>query len=105
MGQNRDLLASRKDGGTFPVEVSLSTYIQEEERYVIAFIIDITRRKESERNMILHNNSMEKVTNEMRKLNAELEAKVEERTIILREAMQLEESQTSLALRWIRKNN
>lgn len=98
MGQNRDLLAQTKDGGTFPVEVSLSTYVQDEERYVIAFIIDITLRKESERNMILQQKQLEKVTNEMRKLNADLEAKVEERTIILREAlMRLEESQNELS--------
>jgi PAS domain S-box-containing protein len=98
MGQNRDLQAQTKDGGTFPVEVSLSTYVQEEERYVIAFIIDITRRKEIEHNMIVQQQQLEKVTGEMRKLNADLEAKVEERTIILREAlMRLEESQNELS--------
>ena len=43
MGHNRDLMAGRKDGTTFPVEVSLSTYVQNEERYVIAFVIDITQ--------------------------------------------------------------
>lgn len=99
MGHNRDLLAQTKEGGTFPVEVSLSTYVQEEERYVIAFIIDITRRKEIERNMILQQEQLEKVTDDMRRLNAELEMKVEERTIILREAlMRLEESQNELSV-------
>ncbi len=99
MGQNRDLLASRKDGSTFPVEVSLSTYVQNEERYVIAFVIDITRRKEIERNMILQQQQLEKVTDQMRLLNADLEIKVEERTTILKEALQrLEESQNELSL-------
>src|SRR5450432_3022144 len=88
MGQNRDLLAGRKDGTSFPVEVSLSTYIQNEERHVIAFVIDITRRKESERDMILQTLQLEKVTDEMRLLNADLEIKVEQRTIILKEALQ-----------------
>jgi PAS domain S-box-containing protein len=98
MGHNRDLLAGRKDGGTFPVEVSLSTYIQNEERFVIAFIIDITRRKEIERNIALQQRQLEKITDEMRLLNADLEMKVEERTVILKEALQrLEESQNGLS--------
>src|SRR5664279_1533413 len=98
MGHNRDLQGDRKNGSIFPVEVSLSTYVQNEERYVIAFIIDITRRKEIEKNMILQRQQLETVTDEMRKLNADLEAKVEERTIILREALQrLEEYQNELS--------
>ncbi len=99
MGHNRDLLAGRKDGSTFPVEVSLSTYIQNNERYVIAFIIDITKRKEIERNMILQQQQLEKVTDQMRLLNADLEMKVEQRTTILKEALQrLEQSQNELSL-------
>src|SRR5450631_1247121 len=97
MGHNRDLLAGKKNGETFPVEVSLSTYVQNDERYVIAFIIDITKRKEIERNMIRQQQELEKVTDDMRMLNADLEVKVEERTIILKEALQrLEESQYEL---------
>ena len=97
MGHNRDLLASRKDGTTFPVEVSLSTYVQNEERYVIAFVIDITRRKEVEHSIVLQQSQLEKVTEEMRLLNTDLEIKVEQRTTILKEALQrLEESQNEL---------
>ncbi|HEV3225099.1 MAG TPA: PAS domain-containing sensor histidine kinase [Puia sp.] len=97
MGHGRDLHAERKDGSLFSVEVSLSTYIQGEERFVIAFIIDITKRKGIEENNIQQKQQLEKVTDEMRKLNSELEAKVEERTIILREALlRLEESQFEL---------
>ena len=97
MGHNRDLLATRKDGATFPVEVSLSTYVQNEERYVIAFVIDITRRKEVEHSIGLQQLQLEKVTEEMRLLNTDLEIKVEQRTTILKEALQrLEESQNEL---------
>ncbi len=79
---------------SFPVEVSLSTYVQNEERYVIAFVIDITRRKEIEQNIELQQRQLEKVTDELRLLNADLELKVEQRTNILKEALQrLEESQ------------
>jgi PAS domain S-box-containing protein len=98
MGHGRDLHGQKKDGKTFPVEVSLSTYVQDNERYVIAFIIDITHRKEIELSMLSQQQQLEKMTNEMRKLNAELEAKVEQRTIILKEALQrLEQSQEELS--------
>jgi PAS domain S-box-containing protein len=98
MGHGRDLHGTKKDGADFPVEVSLSTYELDGERYVTAFIVDITHRKEIEKNMVLQQQQLEKVSNDIRKLNAELEAKVEERTIILKEALQrLEESQSELS--------
>ncbi len=98
MGQNRDLYGRRKDGADIPVEVSLSHYKKDEELFVIAFIVDITRRKEIEHNMLQQQKQLEKVSNEIRKLNADLELKVEERTIILKEALQrLEQSQAELS--------
>jgi PAS domain S-box-containing protein len=98
MGHGRDLHGEKKTGENFPVEVSLSTYVRDGERFVIAFIIDITGRKEIEGNMLRQQQQLEKVTNEMRRLNSELEAKVEERTIILKEALQrLEQSQEELS--------
>lgn len=98
MGHGRDLNGQKKNGETFPVEVSLSTYVRNDERYVIAFIVDITHRKEIEQSMLRQQKQLEKVTDEMRRLNAELEAKVEERTVILKEALQrLEESQQELS--------
>lgn len=98
MGHGRDLHGAKKSGENFPVEVSLSTYIQAGERYVIAFIINITRRKQIEKSMLFQQQQLEVVTNEMRNLNTELEAKVEERTVILKEALQsLEQSQKELS--------
>jgi PAS domain S-box-containing protein len=97
MGHGRDLFGEKKGGIDFPVEVSLSTYMREGERFVTAFIVDITRRKEIERSVVEQQKQLEKVTDEMRKLNTELEAKVEERTVILKEALQrLEQSQEEL---------
>ena len=97
MGQNRDLYARRKDGSGMPVEVSLSHYQRDGEIFVIAFIIDITKRKEIENDMLKQKTELEKITDKIRQLNANLEIKVEERTLILKEALQkLEESQQEL---------
>lgn len=98
MGHGRDLHGQKSDGTTFPVEVSLSTYLHENQRYVTAFIVDISRRKEIEANMLQQQQQLQKVTEELRNLNAELEMKVEERTVILKEALQqLEQSQSELS--------
>lgn len=98
MGAGRDLHGTRKNGESFPVEVSLSFYKQHNDTYVIAFIVDITQRKQIENNMLKQKKELEKVTNDIRKLNTELEAKVGERTVILREAlMKLEQSQKELS--------
>ena len=98
MGQNRDLYGKRKDGTGIPVEVSLSHYTRDNQTFVIAFIVDITRRKEIESNVKMQQAELERISSELRKLNTELETKVEERTIILKEALQkLEQSQAELS--------
>jgi PAS domain S-box-containing protein len=98
MGHGRDLYGKTKEGNEIPVEVSLSFYKRDNELFVIAFIVDITHRKMIEANMLHQQKELERVTNDMRKLNTQLEAKVEERTMILKEALQkLEESQLELS--------
>lgn len=98
MGTGRDLFARRKDNSEFPVEVSLSHYKQRNETFVIGFVVDITARKEVEQNLLQQKKELEKISSDIRKLNAELEDKVEERTMILKEALQkLEQSQIELS--------
>jgi PAS domain S-box-containing protein len=98
MGSGRDLFGQKKTGEQLPVEVSLSYYRRGPQMFAIAFIVDITHRKEIEENMRMQQRQLEQVTDEIRSLNADLEMKVEERTLILKEALQkLEESQSELS--------
>ncbi|GAB4006229.1 hypothetical protein GCM10028808_07770 [Spirosoma migulaei] len=91
MGHNRDLHAQRKDGSVFPVEVSLSYFRLEEELYVVAYIIDITLKKEAEQQLLAHRDHIEQ-------LNADLEQKVADRTQALLNTLdQLEQSKDELA--------
>jgi PAS domain S-box-containing protein len=98
MGHGRNLFARTKDGREFPVEVSLSYYSHNEALFVIAFIVDITQRKEAEQKLLGQRSQLEKITADMRRLNADLENKVEQRTEILQEALrELERSQKELS--------
>ena len=51
MGAGRDLHGRRKDGTEFPVEVGLNPIETPDGRLVLSTIVDITRRKEAEREL------------------------------------------------------
>ncbi len=98
MGHGRDLFAKKKDGSVFPVEVSLSNYTINDRLFVIAFVIDITVRKQHESVVVKQKEELERVTAQIKQLNTNLEKKVEDRTKMLRETLTaLEKSKLELS--------
>jgi len=87
MGVGMDLFAIKKDGTEFPVEVSISSYETPTGKFAIAFINDITIRKESEL--------------ALKELNAQLEQKVKDRTRSLSEALEKEKELNELKSRFV----
>lgn len=70
MGRGRDLFAVRKDGTEVPVEIGLTPVTVEQQRMVLASVVDLSDRKAGERHL--------------REAHEQLERRVEERTRALK---------------------
>jgi len=80
MGLGLNLMARRKNGTEFPVEISLGHYELEQEQLAVAFITDITERNRH---------------------RDELEAKVKERTLELTQSLEREKELNEMKSRFV----
>ncbi|KAA6439314.1 PAS domain S-box protein [Dyadobacter flavalbus] len=64
MGLGLDLFGNKKDGSEFPVEVSLGNIEDENGKFTIAFISDISKRKEAENALIRLNDELETIVHQ-----------------------------------------
>ena len=94
MGKGLDLQGQRKDGSTFPLEVSLNHFQVADQRFVMGLVSDVTQRRSVEL--------------ELQRTNVELEERVESRTAELklaeksvREALEAEKELNALKSRFV----
>ena len=98
MGMGRDLFGITKEGKELPLEISLSSYTNDEGVFSIAFISDISTRIEVQNKLREQRLALAALNKKMEALNESLEKKVEARTAKLHETMQkLESSKDELS--------
>ena len=73
IGQNRGLTGLTKNNKEFPIEIGLNAFSVYGKKYVMALVIDISERKEAQK--------------EIERLNTQLEKKIKERTSELNETI------------------
>lgn len=94
MGLGLELMARKKDGSIFHVEISLGHYQVQGEAFAVGFITDITERIEAWK-------IRELAEEKLLRLNEELEAKVKDRTIELTHLLEREKELNDLKSRFV----
>jgi two-component system CheB/CheR fusion protein len=61
MGGGRDIVGRKKDGSEFPIEVALSTMARERSVAVVAFVTDVTQRREAERQIRVYQDRLRRM--------------------------------------------
>lgn len=90
MGVGKDLYGAKKGGEEFPVEVGLNPFVIYEKKFVMALVIDITYRKNVEKEIYELNNKLEKkvklrtleldeTINKLQDLNEQMEVEINRR--------------------------
>lgn len=97
MGENMNLLGLRKDGTTFNIEASLGYFKTDTQLYIMAFIYDVTKQRQYEKQLLEQKNAIEQYSAEIKALNESLEEQIKIRTKALLETLQhLENSKKEL---------
>ncbi|MEX0998720.1 MAG: PAS domain S-box protein [Thermodesulfobacteriota bacterium] len=83
MGAGRDLIARRKDGSEFPVEIGLAPIHTENGLMILASIVDITERKKAEEVLKKSHDELEQAvrerTSDLSEVNEQLQSEIEVR--------------------------
>ena len=95
IGSTFEVAALRRDGGEFPVELSLATWFLGEDRYYTGIIRDISERKAAEEALRRSEQGLREKGEELRLKNAALEATLEQISQ-MQEQLILQEKMASL---------